>query len=331
MKVKIYLWFSFLLSLLLIFGYLSLTFEIQQPWETFLKVLMSYDASEKAQVILLSRLSRVAVAIFAGASLSLGGLLMQLHYRNALADPSLMGVTDGSALAVVLLLAFVPESGMKGRIFASLLGSFVAYFLIRLALKKVENSNNPVALPLIGMILSMLLGSFTTLIASYFNLAQSMTSWYNSRLYRVDLVDVHYFLWPLCIAILLLFLFRKQLDVYRFPKETTISIGLNRKFYENMFLFLVVILTGVTVAIVGRIAFVGIIVPHMARLLFGNRYEQLILIVPLMGAGFVLVADYLSRWVNYPFETPVGVMFALIGVPVFLWLIRAGKEQSYEI
>lgn len=88
---------------------------------------------------------------------------------------------------------------------------------------------------------------------------------------------------------------------------------------------LVVVLTGVTVAIAGRIAFVGLIVPHMARLVYGNRYEKLIIYVPLVGAVMVVAADYLGRYLNYPFETPVGIMFAMIGVPIFLWLIRSGK------
>lgn len=256
---------------------------------------------------------------------------MQLHYRNTLADPSLMGVNDGAALAVILILVFFSDASMPQRIIASIAGSFVAYLMIQVGLKKVRVHHSPLALPLVGLIVSMILGSLTTLIASYFNLSQSMTSWYSSRLYRVEWQQVRYFILPLLIAIVFIAVLRKQFTVYRYDHDLTVAIGMERKKFELILQALVVVLTGVTVAIAGRIAFVGLIVPHMARLVYGNRYEKLIIYVPLVGAVMVVAADYLGRYLNYPFETPVGIMFAMIGVPIFLWLIRSGKGGDYNV
>lgn len=324
-------WGAGLILLLLIVCFFSLTFEISEPCQTLLAVIKSYDSTVKEQVILLSRISRVSIALFAGSALALSGLLMQLHYRNTLADPSLMGVNDGAALAVILILVFFSDASMPQRIIASIAGASVAYLMIQVGLKKVRVHHSPLALPLVGLIVSMILGSLTTLIASYFNLSQSMTSWYSSRLYRVEWQQVRYFILPLLIAIVFIAVLRKQFTVYRYDHDLTVAIGMERKKFELILQALVVVLTGVTVAIAGRIAFVGLIVPHMARLVYGNRYEKLIIYVPLVGAVMVVAADYLGRYLNYPFETPVGIMFAMIGVPIFLWLIRSGKGGDYNV
>ncbi|MFV0559869.1 MAG: FecCD family ABC transporter permease [Enterococcus sp.] len=329
--MKFRFWCIGLFIVLAVVSFFSLTFQLDTPLQTAQQIIGNYDGSSKEQVILVSRIARVCVALLAGASLALSGLLMQLHYHNSLADPSLMGVTDGAALAVMVVLSFWPESTIFMRICASILGSFIAYGLIRIALTQLPGDKSAVTLPLVGLILSMILSSITTLLASYFGLAQSLTSWYNSRLYRVEWSDVRYFIFPLFISLLITFALRKQFNVYRHHPEVTIAIGMNRKVYALILQLLVVVLTGVTVGIIGRVAFVGLIVPHMARLIFHNRYEKLILIVPLMGATFVVAADYFSRWVNYPFETPIGIVFAMIGVPVFLWLIRKEKGHGYEV
>ena len=99
---------------------------------------------------------------------------------------------------------------------------------------------------------------------------------------------------------------------------------MERIHWENFYSVCVVILTGLSVAIVGRIAFVGLVIPHIVKLSIGKKYAASIFFVPLTGGIFVLMSDYLSRYINYPFETPIGVVIALVGVPIFLYLIRRG-------
>jgi iron complex transport system permease protein len=154
---------------------------------------------------------------------------------------------------------------------------------------------------------------------TYFNIAQSVNAWYSSRLYRVTLTDVWYFLPVLVIGILLLIVLRKQLNILAFGKELTTVIGMNRNLLNGLLSFVVILLTGISVAIVGRLSFIGLVVPHMSRLLIGKRYSD-----------NVLGSDYLSRWLNYPFETPTSVVIALIGVPLFLFLIKKGAGVSYD-
>lgn len=324
MKFKYVLWTVTALILLIIFGFLSLTFGMKNSLVFFLEVIVNYDKTNPEHIIFISHLARVLVAVSVGASLALAGFIMQLQYKNDLADPTLMGVSDGSALAIVIGMIFMPNLTMLGRIIFSVIGSFLAYIIISYIYKIVFLGQSRLTFPLIGIVISMLLSSMTTFLVSYYNIAQSVNSWYNSRLYRVSFSDVVYF-WPiLLLLIFLIVLLRKQMDIYSYGHSITTSIGMERIHWENFYSVCVVILTGVSVAIVGRIAFVGLVIPHIVKLSIGKKYAASVFFVPLTGGIFVLMSDYLSRYINYPFETPIGVVIALVGVPIFLYLIRRG-------
>jgi iron complex transport system permease protein len=324
MKSSYWFWGIGALCAFLLFSFLSLTFEMNQAFSVLKAALFHYDATDQNQVIMMSRLARVLVASLVGASLALSGFIMQLHYQNDLADPSLMGVSDGSALLIAVSMIFMPQLTTIERIIFSILGSFLAYGLVSVVNRMAFINQSQLSFPLIGIVVSMLLSSVTTFLVSFYNLAQSVSSWHNSRLYRVTFNDVIYFLPILLILIILLIIFRKQMDVYAYGEEITVSLGMNRKRWARFYSLVVVILTGVSVAIVGRLSFIGLIVPHIAKLILGKRYSITIFFVPIIGSLLVLISDYISRFVNYPFETPVGVVIALIGVPVFLYLIRRG-------
>ncbi|MTD41484.1 iron chelate uptake ABC transporter family permease subunit [Erwinia sp. CPCC 100877] len=324
MKASYWFWGACALCTFLLFSFLSLTFEMDQAFSVLKAALLHYDSANQNQVIMMSRLARVLVASLVGASLALSGFIMQLQYQNDLADPSLMGVSDGSALVIAVSMIFMNQLTTIERIIFSIFGSLLAYVFISYIFRMSFINQSQLSFPLIGIVVSMLLSSITTFLVSYYDLAQSVTSWYNSRLYRVSFEDVIYFLPVLLLLIGLLIIFRKQMDVYAYGAEITVSLGMNRKRWVRLYSLAVVILTGVSVAIVGRLSFVGLIVPHMVKLVLGKRYSVTIFFVPIVGSLLVLISDYVSRFVNYPFETPVGVVIALIGVPVFLYLIRRG-------
>lgn len=324
MKPRYILWTIISLMLLIIFSFLSLTFEMKKPLAFFLEVLMDYDKNNPEHIIFISHLARVLVSISVGASLALGGFIMQLQYENDLADPTLMGVSDGSALAIVIGMIFLPNLTMPERIAFSVIGSFLAYIIISYIYKILFLSQSRLTFPLIGIVISMLLSSMTTFLVSYYNIAQSVSSWYNSRLYRVSFSDVVYF-WPiLLLLVILIILLRKQMDIYSYGHSITTSIGMKRRQWELFYGVIVVLLTGLSVAIVGRIAFVGLVIPHIIKLSIGKKYAVSVFFVPLTGGLFVLISDYFSRYINYPFETPIGIVIALIGVPTFLYLIKRG-------
>lgn len=330
MKSNYWFWAVCVLCAFVLFSILSLTFDMNKMFSVLKSALFRYDTTDQIQVIMMSRLARVLVASLVGASLALSGFIMQLHFQNDLADPSLMGVSDGSALLITISMIFIPQLTTLERIVFSIFGSLLAYGLFSMVTQMSFTNQSQLSFPLIGIVVSMLLSSVTTFLVSYYNLAQVVSSWHNSRLYRVSFNEVIYFLPILLILIFLLIIFRKQMDVYAYGEEITVSLGMNRKRWSRVYSLIVVILTGVSVAIVGRLSFIGIIVPHIAKLLLGKRYSITIFIVPIIGSLLVLISDYVSRLVNYPFETPVGVVIALIGVPVFLYLIRRGAGVRHN-
>lgn len=309
---------------------LSLTFDLSINYSDIWQALTHFNPDSTEHVLIISRVSRVIVALLVGASLSLSGQVMQLQYQNDLADPSLMGISDGSALAISILMIFNPEAKMLERIIISLVGSLVIYLLLFVINQKMISQRDKLSLPLLGIILSLLISSVTTFIVTYFDIAQSVTAWYASRLYRVSLSDVIYFLPVLIIGIILLLILRKEMNVFSFGPEITTVIGMNRKLLNTLLSLVVVLLTGISVAIVGRMAFIGLVVPHMSKLLVGKRYGDTLLITPILGGFLVLVSDYLSRILNYPFETPISVVIAFLGVPIFLYLVRKGTNMRYD-
>lgn len=309
---------------------LSLTFDLSINYSDIWQALTHFNPDSTEHVLIISRVSRVIVALLVGASLSLSGQVMQLQYQNDLADPSLMGISDGSALAISILMIFNPEAKMLERIIISLVGSLVIYLLLFIINQKMISQRDKLSLPLLGIILSLLISSVTTFIVTYFDIAQSVTAWYASRLYRVSLSDVIYFLPVLIIGIILLLILRKEMNVFSFGPEITTVIGMNRKLLNTLLSLVVVLLTGISVAIVGRMAFIGLVVPHMSKLLVGRRYGDTLLITPILGGFLVLVSDYLSRILNYPFETPISVVIAFLGVPIFLYLVRKGTNMRYD-
>lgn len=326
---KIRISIIFLFSILL-FSFLSLRFDLNFSISHLYDLLKNYDTNNQEHVLLMSRLARIFVAILIGASLSLSGLLMQLQYQNDLADPSLMGISEGSAFAISLMMIFRPEATMLEKIIASLIGSVITYALLTIIVKNILTEKNRLGIPLLGIILSMLLNSITTFIVSYFDISQSVSAWYVSRLYRVSLADIWYFLPILILGIILLIIFRRELNVFAFGHDLTTVVGMNQKLMNFFLSAMVVLLTGVSVAVVGILAFIGLIVPHIAKLLIGKKYSDNLLIVPMIGASLVVASDYLSRLVNYPFETPISVVISSIGVPMFLYLVRKGSTFNYD-
>lgn len=318
---------SMILSFILIVViFLSLTFDLDNPLYHLKQTIFNYNKDSTYQVIVLSRITRIIIALLVGSSLAISGFLMQVQYKNDLADPSLMGVSDGSALLITASIIIIPNLGMMERMIVSIFGSFLAYFLIFYISRVTYLNNSKLSLPVIGIVISMLLGSITTFISSYFNIGQAVSSWYTSRLYRVSFSDVVIFFPVIILIIFSIFIFRKHLDASIYDDEIKISIGMNLSLWNNIYGLIVVVLTGLSVALVGRISFVGLIVPHIIRLLFRKKNSIIFFGVAACGALLVLISDYISRIINYPFETPIGVVISLIGVPIFLYLIRRGAE-----
>ena len=273
------------------------------------------------------RLPRALLALLLGAALAAAGCLLQGITRNDLADPEVIGVNQGASLFVVLGLLFVDTKDASLLILLSafggaLLGGGVVYLL------SLQGRYTPVRLVLAGLAVSFFFGSLTTgLLLMREATLSDILYWMAGKLSGASWTDVRIALYGLFPAVLLGWLLASQLNVLALGDEVADGLGQRIVFIRRIALFMASVLVGGSVALAGPIGFVGLMVPHMARLVTGPDYRLLIPLSALLGADLLLLSDLAGQMLFYPAETPVGIITALTGTPFFLFLMRRKKGE----
>ena len=300
------------------------------PLSTVWEAIVHFDGNiADHQIILSGRLPRALAVVFVGAFLGVAGALMQGVTRNFLASPSIMGVTDGSAFVITIALVYLPGLSSFKLVLLSMLGSLLGGALVFGFASIIKNGLSPVRLAIIGTVIGTFLSSIGTAIAMYHQISQTVTMWYNSKLPTVQMDMV-----MLCVPIGLIGLalalsMSRAVTITALGEDVAIGLGQRTRSVKILSMLSVAILTGTAVALIGKIAFVGLVVPHIVRMLVGVDYRYIIPCSAVVGAFFLSVCDLLSRYMNFPFETPIGVITAMIGVPFFLYLIRKRGGEKY--
>ncbi|ERI11178.1 FecCD family ABC transporter permease [Aneurinibacillus aneurinilyticus] len=291
--------------------------------DTVWEAIFSFDPGNvNHQIVMHSRLPRVIGALLIGAFLAISGALMQGMTRNYLASPSIMGVSDGSAFAITFCMIFMPNASSLDMIVYSLIGSAFGVGITFGLASLLPNGMTPVRMAIIGVIIGTFLSSVSAALASYFQVSQNVSFWYNARLHQIN-PDMIMFVIPFAVVgIAMAFFISRSITVLSLGEEMSISLGQRTLLVKLMATASVVILTGISVALAGKIGFVGLIIPHITRFLVGIDYRRIIPYAGILGGIFLALSDVLSRFLNYPFETPIGVVTSLFGVPFFLYLIR---------
>lgn len=281
------------------------------------------------QIIWSGRVPRVLAVLFVGAFLAAAGAIMQGVTRNFLASPSILGVTDGSAFVVTMAIVFLPGLSNFKLVLLSMLGSLLGGALVFGFASLIKNGLSPVRLAIIGTVIGTFLSSIGTAIALYYDVSQTITMWYNAKIHTVQM-DMVLLCVPIgLVGLGLVIMLSNSVTILSLGEETAVSLGQRTKLVKVLSMLAVAILTGTAVALVGKIAFVGLVVPHIVRMLVSVDYRVIIPCSAVMGAFFLTVCDLISRYVNFPFETPIGVVTAIIGVPFFLYLIRKRGGEKY--
>lgn len=297
--------------------------------ETIWQALVHFDEGNvDHQIIRTSRIPRAIAVLFVGAFLAVAGAIMQGITRNYLASPSLMGVNDGSAFVITLALVLVPGLPNYQMIILSIIGSALGAALVFGFGAAIKNGLSPVRLAIIGTVIGTFLSSVASAIAMYFQVSQTVAAWYNTKIHIVN-IDMLLLSIPFGLVGVIIALFcARAITVTSLGEEIATGLGQKTKLIRYLSMFSVVLLTGTAVALVGKIAFVGLVIPHIVRFLVGVDYRYIIPCSVLIGAFFLSLCDLMSRFINYPFETPIGVVTAFIGIPFFLYLIRSrGGER----
>ncbi len=298
--------------------------------ETILDAFIRYDKENvDHQIIWSGRVPRAFAVLFVGAFLATAGAIMQGVTRNFLASPSIMGVTDGSAFFITMAFVFLPGISSFNLVLLSMLGSLFGGALVFGFASIIKNGLSPVRLAIIGTVIGTFISSIGTAIAMYHQISQTITMWYNSKVHMVEM-ELIYLCVPIgMIGLLLAISLARAVTITALGEDVAVGLGQNTRIVKVLSMLAVAILTGTAVALVGKVAFVGLVVPHIVRMLVGVDYRVIIPCSAVMGAFFLAGCDLVSRSINFPFETPIGVVTALIGVPFFLYLIRRKGGEKY--
>ncbi|PFO06662.1 ABC transporter permease [Bacillus sp. AFS076308] len=285
-------------------------------------------------IVLDIRLPRVILSGLVGAALAVAGAAFQGLLRNPLADPYTLGVSSGASVGAVITLFFqlsIPFIGSFTLPFVSIVFSLVTIVFVLVFARKMERSMRVETIILTGIIFSSFLGALISLmIALTGDELRQIISWLLGSVSMRGWESIHIILPFFIIGSVILIMNAKELNAMSFGEEKAQHLGVNVQSRKLMILIAGSILTGAAVAVSGTIGFVGLVIPHLARLCWSPDHKHLLPLSILTGSGFLIIADLISRTIISPTELPIGVITALIGAPVFaiILLQRKKKERS---
>ncbi|HHU11792.1 MAG TPA: iron ABC transporter permease [Clostridiaceae bacterium] len=282
------------------------------------------DLSTGENIVLHVRLPRVLAVTLVGAALSLCGVAMQGLLRNPLADGATLGVSAGASLGAVVTMAFglsIPGVALFGRVGMAILFAFLSLILILALAYRLDSQLSTNSIILIGVVFSLFASALMSLILTFAaEKTRDIVFWTMGSLAGADLTQVLLLAAALLAAGGWLIRLRTELNAFAIGESNAHAVGVDVKRVKLLVLILVSILIGVTVAIGGTIGFVGLVVPHMGRLLVGPNHRKLMPATLFFGAVFLLIADLVARTIASPLQIPIGVITSLVGAVAFIFL-----------
>lgn len=282
----------------------------------------------KAQlnIVWLIRFPRVLLGVFVGAGLAVVGVTMQALVRNPLADPYILGISAGASVGAVLVLAFgaFAFAGLYAISVGAFLGSLLTFILVFL-LAQNKGRLSPLRLVLAGVAVTYFfsgLTSFITLTSHRQELARTVLAWLLGSLAGTDWPQLTLPVVVLGLGSLYLSLQARSLNALIVGDETAATLGVDITRFRQQLFLIVSLVTGTMVAVSGAIGFVGLMIPHIVRMLVRADHRRVLPVSMLIGSIFLIWVDVIARMAFDPVELPVGVITSLLGGPFFLWLLR---------
>ncbi|AFS77473.1 ferrichrome ABC transporter permease protein FhuB [Gottschalkia acidurici 9a] len=273
------------------------------------------------------RLPRVLGGAIVGACFAISGAIMQGMTRNPLADSGIMGLNSGAGFALAVCFAFFPGTPYLHLILYSFLGAGMGAAIVFGVGSLSKNGLTPVRLVLAGAAVSTLLSAFSQGIAIYFDIGQDLAFWTAGGVAGTTWIQLKIIAPWVAIAIAGAIILSPSITLLSLGDEVAKGLGLQTKLVKIIATIIVLMLAGVAVSVVGAVGFVGLIIPHLTRYLVGVDYRYIIPCSGVLGSLLVVLADLVGRGINPPYETPIGAIISLIGVPFFLYLARKERRE----
>lgn len=280
------------------------------------------EYNEKVASIYHIRFPRIVISLLCGSALAISGVIFQAVLKNPLADPGMIGISSGCSLGALLCMIIFPQFFYL-KPFAAFLGGMLAFFLIYSL--SWQSGFSPLKIILIGVALHYMLNGIIDVLSSNGLNNASVNALVNSNISLKtwnDINQVGIYIPPLLI---IAFFTHKTCDLLALEDRTLISLGVNVKVKRFVLSFIAVLLVSLSVSLAGVISFVGLIVPHLVRVLVGTKHKYLMLLSGLMGSIILLLSDTLGRMIMSPYEISASVIMAIVGAPIFILLLKRSK------
>lgn len=291
--------------------------------QLFRGLFLEYDKT--VAIILELRFPRIIVALFGGALMAVSGVLMQAVMKNPLADPGIIGITSGAALVAVVVSAFFPFLATFTPVF-SFIGGMIAFAIVYLL---AWNGNvNPLRLILVGVAVdAFFTGLYQAFSSGTGGSYSGAANIINSNISLKTWDDVYLLLIYVAVGAVCCALVAEKCNLLSLSDVTMHSLGVNVNRVRIIVSIISVMLASVFTSVIGSVSFLGLIVPHISRLLVGSNHKLLIPYSALLGSFIFLLADTIGRMIAYPYEISASIVMAVIGGPMFIILLRRSKKS----
>ena len=311
---------SYLFLLLLILTILSLFVGVHGVSITG---LLEGDEIER-MLFIKTRFPRTISLILAGGMLSVGGKIMQHLMQNKFVSEGTIGMMDSARLGILIVMIFLPNSSILTRSFAAFVFSYVGVLLF-LSLSKVLPKGDPMILPLTGVMFGNIIGAIATFLAYQFQVVQNVSSWLQGNFATV--MEGSYELIYVTIPVfILLYFLGYQITIAGLGSELSTNLGLNHQRLQWIVFALVALGSSSVLLMVGAIPFLGVVVPNLVSLFYGDHFKNTMGLTAIFGAIFLLVCDIIARVLIAPYEIPVSVVVGVIGGALFLFLLMRRRQ-----
>lgn len=280
---------------------------------------------EQILVLYLSRIPRIISIVVAGVGLSISGLIMQQITQNKFVSPSTAGTMDSAKLGILVSLILIPGSNTFIKMLISFIFALAGSFLFMGILRKVKYRNT-IIIPLIGAMVGSVIDSITTFFAYRYDLVQNVSSWLQGDFSMI--IKGRYELLYISIpCVIIAFLYTNKFTLAGMGEDFSTGLGLNYNRIVSIGLILVTLISATVIITVGRIPFLGLIIPNIVSMYQGDNLKKNILPTALLGAVFLLLCDILGRIIIFPYEISIGLIVGVLGSFIFLYLLIRRNMQ----
>lgn len=288
----------------------------------------SFGIDMRSQMIYEFRLSRTLGAMAVGAMLAVAGTLLQKLTHNPMASPEVLGVSSGAALGVLLSFVLLPTLGLGGSLLGMVMGGVLGALVVLVVILWLSSQLSSGYLLLIGVAISALMTGMLTLIRlSGDPRLQAVLTWLSGTTYHIKMPFAIVLIMISAITLIIALIFTKPLALISLGSTIAQGRGVSVRAYQGAILLLVAVLSAVSTLAVGPLSFIGLIIPHLATSLGAVRLSSQLIVAAILGATLLMLADWVGRYIIFPYEIPAGTLAAILGAVYFMYLVYRTKKD----